>query len=695
MELIKLKCPKCGGDITVKPNQTIGVCSECDAILPLPKCYHNPQTDFGDPRVQSMIMKLNKAIEFSQEYQFHRSYNVYDKLIRASVNTEDPDFYPYWGKVLSQYGVIYTLDDRLENQIVCLRTSYESIFDNDNYRKAIEYSDHGTQVLLKKEALEIDSANKRVLKTLVASKPLDIVICVDDGAENSNRDIDLKLADSIREKLVDKYPSILVTKDFFKYPELVSLEEKLFPAIETCQVMIVVSSNTEHLDLGIFRNAWMNFYRRLEFKDTIQNHFIMVTDDATDYDAINRQQIIETKKEDWLHEVANLVDDCVSKPYTTQEVYPNVNFEVIDNLMAESKFLEAKGLLNRLVEDGDLDPKVWWRLYMCKHNVATEDELLKQVIDPREDYYYQQAYLRANRNEKRSYFAYLEKMLDSISKLSEVDEEYEAEVFALQKRLWLRQFFKTIVGFGSIILFSIFCFMTISLNNAVSALIGISGFIICYIFVLIRYIEIFNLGKLPADVVNDVDIKKYYYRIRTVLTPAQAAGLLPSTETKKLKNIAHILLLVCALLTIGFFVNESIITYENTNLRYYYLFDEVIITGGNSTTINITSKIGNRRVTKIADEAFVDDDDLEKVVINYGLTEIGSAAFKNCDKLKEVILPSSLIKVGDEAPFEGSNRLEYFAFPRGEIKESTLLGLKWQEKMPYIIIDGREEDIFK
>jgi len=81
--------------------------------------------------------------------------------------------------------------------------------------------------------------------------------------------------------------------------------------------------------------------------------------------------------------------------------------------------------------------------------------------------------------------------------------------------------------------------------------------------------------------------------------------------------------------------------------------DEVVITGytGDDDEVDIPATIDGRPVTKIGEEAFMDQFGIYSVTIPPGVTEIGDRAFNWAYFLQKVTIPNSVIRIG-EAAFE-------------------------------------------
>ena len=210
---IKIYCPKCGSELDLSNGQLLGSCSFCDSLIPLPFFVTNPNA-LDNETIKNMLNRLEKINEYSSNYQFHRAFNLYDKLIKNNYNVNIEDFYPYWGKVLSQYGVVYSMNDLLKSELITLNIRDESIFDNEFYKQATEICDANTFQILKKEASLIDNFQKEIKKELLTVEPLDICILVDTRSTNPNYQEDLEVALKLQEKLSNYH--VEITDELFR-----------------------------------------------------------------------------------------------------------------------------------------------------------------------------------------------------------------------------------------------------------------------------------------------------------------------------------------------------------------------------------------------------------------------------------------------------------------------------------------------
>lgn len=80
------------------------------------------------------------------------------------------------------------------------------------------------------------------------------------------------------------------------------------------------------------------------------------------------------------------------------------------------------------------------------------------------------------------------------------------------------------------------------------------------------------------------------------------------------------------------------------------------------TNVVIPEFIAERRVTKIASNAFRNCTALKSVSLPTGLTDIGSYAFANCDELVKIKIPDGTVRIGESA-FYDCDKLTSVEFP--------------------------------
>ena len=367
------------------------------------------------------------------------------------------------------------------------------------------------------------------------------------------------------------------------------------------------------------------------------------------------------------------------KEYRAEEKYLEIN-ESIQN----EKYDEAKAALNILIEEGCSSSIIWFYSYLVRNKIKGIELDNKKLIDPRLDYFFNKAYQTAPFLEKIKLYDYINTCLDRLTILDEVDENYEKELLKAQKEMHAKRKLLLIRDFSLIFILNILSFATLSLGNIAMIIIAVLLFGSFYAYAIRRYIMSISIEKIPDGLRNKVDVKKYFYRIKKELTPEQAARFIPGPYAKKTKLFANVVLIIAVAFTFSFFIKELSVKIQNSDLNYYYVFNRVVITGGNDKDIVIPSRIGLRNVYKIANKAFYKNDKLETLEFKYGTIIIGDDAFAKCSNLQSITLPASLRRVGGRGKesFRDCNNVKKIQYSKiSGIRMEDLFGDDWIEKM--------------
>lgn len=676
-----LTCPKCGNEVELTENQNIGHCSFCDSLIPLPYFMIN-QDAVDKETYHNMLNRINKANAFTLSYQFHRAFNLYDKLIKNNFNLNINDYYPYFGKALAQYGVYFVMNDKLENELICLKLVKESIFENENYVKALEYSDANTEAIIKQIATQIDQFQKDLQKSLVDTEPVDVCVLVDTSSNNKDAKIDSAVGIRIKEKLAKMNYTANVTTGLLEKIDK-DFVINLYKNLTLANHLVVVSTDHNHLNSPLFRHIWMTYYSDDELSETITNRMSIVTDDLSiknDLPIANINFFKTTALDDHFN---NLVS-CLStiKLYEEECTKAMPTHSDILKLLSEKKFEEVRDNLNNKLENESLDYIEWWLMFLAKHQASTKEELLSKIINPDDSYYFQKAYLVSPRFVKRNLYEYYKAAIDNLNNLSIVDEKYEDEIVQYQKAIVKKETTKLFFSIIPVILATILDFATFSITNVWSVLLMLIINTACYIVFGKQFFKVLNIGKIPDSIRSETDKQSYLQQIKKVLNANQAAKFIPSEKTKKMHMIGFITLACCFLMTLSFFVKETAVSTKNKNLNYYYVFNSAVVTGGRGEEITIPVTINKRPVTRIGKDAFKGSKNIKTVIISNGVKEISSSAFQNCENLENVTVPATIKRVdAANPPFEGCNNLKQFLYQGNDITPSEFLGTDYQEKM--------------
>lgn len=237
------KCKMCGGDITPNADGKTGKCQYCGALQTLPK----EQND----KLQNL---LNRANDFRLNSNFDRAIYEYEQML--DLDETEPE--AHWGLFLSRYGVEYVKDRMTATYKPTLhRISSVSVFDDVDYQATQKYAPTESAGKYKQDAEDIESVMKELLILSANQEPYDIFLSYKEADDvTRQRTDDSYLAHDLYNELTARGYKI-----FFAPKSLgVGLyEPKIYAAIISSSVMIVLGTKDEYFNAVWVKNEWSRF----------------------------------------------------------------------------------------------------------------------------------------------------------------------------------------------------------------------------------------------------------------------------------------------------------------------------------------------------------------------------------------------------------------------------------------------------
>ena len=239
------KCKMCGGTIEYEQGTTVGVCDSCGTKQTLPRLDDDRRANLYD-----------RANHFRRNNEFEKASAIYEQIL-----TEDTtDAEAYWSLVLCQYGIEYVEDPATRKRVPTVnRAQFTSIFDDDNYKSAIQYADGYQREIYEQEAKAINDIQKGILAISQKEEPFDVFICYKETDNNGRRTSDSVLANDLYHQL---------TQEGFKvFFARITLEDKLgntyepyiFAALNSAKVMVVLGTKAEYFNAVWVKNEWSRY----------------------------------------------------------------------------------------------------------------------------------------------------------------------------------------------------------------------------------------------------------------------------------------------------------------------------------------------------------------------------------------------------------------------------------------------------
>ena len=239
------KCKMCGGALEIAAGVSVVECEYCGTQQTLPK--------LNDDKLANMYDRAN---HFRRNSEFDKAMGIYEQLL----NEDSTDAETYWSLVLCRYGIEYVEDPATHKRVPTVnRAQFTSIFDDDNYKSALQYADGYQKSIYEEEAKTINEIQKGILAISQKEEPFDVFICYKETDSNGRRTPDSVLANDLYHQL---------TQEGFKvFFARITLEDKLgsayepyiFAALNSSKVMVALGTKPEYFHAVWVKNEWSRY----------------------------------------------------------------------------------------------------------------------------------------------------------------------------------------------------------------------------------------------------------------------------------------------------------------------------------------------------------------------------------------------------------------------------------------------------
>ena len=239
------KCKMCGGVLTPAGKEKIITCAYCGTKQTLP-C----------PDSERIAGLYEKADGYRRNLEFDKALALYEEIL----NEDSTDAECYWLALLCEFGIEYVEETAGAKRIPTInRMQPVSVFDNANYKAALQYADEEQAAIYKAEAEEINGIQKGILEISEKEEPFDIFICYKETDEQGRRTLDSVLATDIYELLTKEDYKVFFSRVTLDDKIGVAYEPYIYAALQSAKIMIAVGTKEEHFNAIWVRNEWSRY----------------------------------------------------------------------------------------------------------------------------------------------------------------------------------------------------------------------------------------------------------------------------------------------------------------------------------------------------------------------------------------------------------------------------------------------------
>lgn len=239
------KCKMCGGTIDFNPGDSVGVCDSCGTKQTLPRLDDDRRANLYD-----------RANHFRRNNEFDKAMGIYEQIL----NEDTSDAEAYWSLVLCRYGIEYVEDPTTHKRVPTVnRTQFTSIFDDEDYKSALQHADGYQREIYESEANAINEIQKGILAISQKEDPFDVFICYKETDASGRRTQDSVLANDLYHQLTNEGFKVFFSRITLEDKLGTAYEPYIFAALNSSKVMVVLGTKPEYFNAVWVKNEWSRY----------------------------------------------------------------------------------------------------------------------------------------------------------------------------------------------------------------------------------------------------------------------------------------------------------------------------------------------------------------------------------------------------------------------------------------------------
>ena len=239
------KCKMCGGTLNIIDGQTVCECEYCGSTQTVPRLDTERKANLFD-----------RANHFRRNNEFDKATGIYEQIL----NEDTSDAEAYWSLVLCKYGIEYVEDPATHKRVPTVnRAQFTSVFDDDNYRSALEHASPDQRLVYEQEAEMINEIQKGILAISQKEEPFDVFICYKETDANGRRTADSVLANDLYHQLTQEGFKVFFSRITLEDKLGTAYEPYIFAALNSAKVMVVLGTRPEYFNAVWVKNEWSRY----------------------------------------------------------------------------------------------------------------------------------------------------------------------------------------------------------------------------------------------------------------------------------------------------------------------------------------------------------------------------------------------------------------------------------------------------
>ncbi len=311
------KCKMCGGTVEFAKGDTVGICDSCGTKQTLPRLDDDKKANLYD-----------RANHFRRNNDFDKAMSIYEQIL----SEDGTDSEAYWSLVLCRYGIEYVEDPATHKRVPTVnRAQFTSIFDDEDYKSALQYASAAQREVYEQEATAINEIQKGILAISQKEDPFDVFICYKESDSSGRRTPDSVLANDLYHQLTAAGFKVFFARITLEDKLGTAYEPYIFAALNSAKVMVVLGTRAEYFNAVWVKNEWSR-YLALVKKSSGKKALIPAYRDMDPYDLpeeFSHLQAQDMSKLGFMQDLIRGIEKIVSAnaPSLTAAKANTLNFE--------------------------------------------------------------------------------------------------------------------------------------------------------------------------------------------------------------------------------------------------------------------------------------------------------------------------------------------------------------------------------
>ena len=239
------KCKMCGGSLDITDGANVIECEYCGTKQTLPRLVDDRRVNLYD-----------RANHFRRNNEYDKAMGIYEQILSEDAS----DAEAYWSLVLCRYGIEYVEDPTTHKRVPTVnRAQNTSIFDDENYKSALENADAVQKSVYEDEARAINEIQKGILAISQREEPCDVFICYKESDANGRRTPDSVLAQELYYGLKDEGFKVFFARITLEDKLGSAYEPYIFAALNSAKVMVVLGTRPDYFNAVWVKNEWSRY----------------------------------------------------------------------------------------------------------------------------------------------------------------------------------------------------------------------------------------------------------------------------------------------------------------------------------------------------------------------------------------------------------------------------------------------------